>query len=66
MIIMSFNLVLLWNLEFFEKRQNDMNFGKFWDWCELAYDAYMHMLLWPYVSSMCAWLRCLNLFGLFR
>jgi len=45
MEILNFNLVLLWKLVFFEKRKNDTNFVKLWDWCELAYETYMYMLL---------------------
>jgi len=47
--IMDFNLVLLWKLKFFEKRQNDTNFAKLWDWSELAYEMFMYTLLLSYV-----------------
>ena len=38
--IMDFNLVLLWKLEFFEKWQNDTNFGK-----HICIRYYTHMWL---------------------
>jgi len=65
MVIMSFNLVLLWKLEFFEKRQNDTNFVKFQNLPELACETYMYTLLHSYVTCVYTWLRHSNLFDLF-
>jgi len=62
MVFMSFNKVLLWKLEFFEKMIKRYELSEFRNYSELTYDAYMHMLLWSYVSSVYAWLRCLNVY----